>query len=405
MSVEGTAAAAVWMATVLAMAMPLSCVAQPQAMPSLAARLSGKGLPDFTVTYRCRRHNKFPHMTVKQAEALTRARFASSGIAPHLMGKIVKNLARYGLEDVTEVDRNPEVDITISQRGSRRMYVSYFWKGRGKQVVVYDGTRTLGTSVASRDRGDGGYLMVEPGLDYSSLRCFVFPGFGVAGIPLATKPVPSRTQSHRYDSLVGFNDGWITSGDPRIPDYLPGVVRTADFDGTEVIVETVSGVSDHEARSYRTTYSRYTRLGPRLLLPSFVQLRLTYNPSGAFTRGEWYVADYTLISASPTPLPAQEFDIDRYVAGHSFVHGDRRPGSRISVHPGRKTLDQQFDQILTDKKKLASFLAQGRAMNLALAASRRRKPGSRTAGIVVGVIAVAAALFGALRFSRARRGA
>lgn len=393
----------------------LSAGSRGQVSPDLAARLSGKGLPDFTVTYRCRSHNRLPHLTEKEVRArvvaaLKRVPWPPGQKEPKTR---VEDAVQRVMSEIPSVDRDPVCDFTVSQRGGSLLYIYKFPFYVTDIVVVYDGSRTLLSepflewekdSRRFREWPNRRQIEVLSGLQYSSLSRFIFPGFGVAGIAMAIQPIPSRSHPHTYGARLGSPDGW--TGKSRIPEYLPGVVTTTNFGGAEVVVDAVQQATDPESHSYHTTFSDYRRVGPSLLLPSSVQMRLTYTPywASGLKRGEWHTADYTLLSASPKPLPERAFVIDRYLEPNSTVHGGRQPNARLQIVPGRETFDQQLDQILSWERDWASLLAHQKAISLAATASRRRKPGSRTAGVVVGVIAVAAALFGALRFARARKG-
>lgn len=358
--------------------------AGPSGIPPLLSRISGKGVPDFTVVYECRRRNKLQGMSEAQVTAMMNRWYDELPLDIKIRTRndrsaIPARVASVMLEARSILGREKAV-ITISQRGKQLLFLRSEPSMHREFAILYDGSRTLET-------WRGSDVGIHAGFYYVAMRDFVFPGMGAAGVPMARQVAATTAPASRYAAMIAANDG---RPDGDLPAYRPGSLITKQFGDAEVVVESRGAVPGPNNPAQRTTYSAYRRISDGVVLPGTIRFGASHSPQLVLPFDEYYTIDYRLVSASPKALPESQFRFEYWMPGRALVQDNTGSKPKTIAYTRGKSIDEQFEE----KRKLEA----------AQAAHTQTATRTRPAVGILSVIAAAAALFGWWRFNRTRRG-
>ncbi len=324
--------------------------AQPGPLPACKDRIAGKGTPDFAVTYRCVR--RWAHANLSREEARNQVQRWFDGLPPQ-----AKALAPSDMIDVKTAQilrqappSGPDEGsvVTLSQRGKKLLMTRTVAASKQSSVFLYDGRRSMYTV-------RGADVQIHPGLRYVYLRDYVFPGQGIAGLPLARTAAGQSTPGTQLTTLVAMSDGVPDSS--GLPSYRPGSVSTTRVGQDECVSAVVSG--EDQGYQQRCQYSDYRRIGPGLVLPGRIHLLERYSPGLILPQRDFCSLEYTLVSASATPRPEAEFTFEGQLRGAAIVQDNsRRKNLAMRYTPG-KSIDEQFAE--DDKLRTEAQRAIGRS--------------------------------------------
>ena len=321
---------------------------------SLADRLAGKNVPDFTAVYACDRHFRLAGSS--RAEIAIGVREAIAGSNSMLIAagrKPVPNIEPFIAEKTDELmkqvvgyARAGHATITISQRQGKLLVRTEVPTIKEMRIFAYNGQDTMFTYRGSEAR-------ILAGFHNEFLGDFVFPGCGIGGVAMC-KNLASQgaIAAGTYNCEVGLADGMQGVSEAL---YDRGTVTLQQIGQTLCVIGTSTlrpGVVD--AYRQECTYLKYRRVCPELLLPAEIELREWFRPASTLPYGDMYDESYKLVSAISKAAPASDFEFESQLPDVALVtREDHGKSKSIRYEPGT-SLDAQF-KADAENKRLAAL--------------------------------------------------
>jgi hypothetical protein len=313
-------------------------VTDREPLRTLDARASGHYADSITLVYRFESHNAMARISRKEVETLVhrqrqvRLLFSPFGYSTFDFGNetdLVDKIMREAQSEPGGIDNAPKGSTLTISVSNGWLLVKRNIQGAVPFVFLYDGRR-------SYSRYGSAAPDVHSGFYYQALRGFVFPGFGLAGIPLV------RDASHsQYFEMKCVTPGWRPpyGGRRNIEYWCNGSVEASDGDmdadgmpiyDRTVLCATRGGGDDHFTEARVTehgepvqlcTYSDYQPIGNGRTAPGDIRLTKACRLIDGLPKWARKSFEYHLVKTSDRALPASEFEIGTQSQNGPVVEG------------------------------------------------------------------------------------